>query len=120
MSATKADANAPIGIENFPRFHGPGRNLLPTKKTRMKMGIVNALQSHDQQSHLQTPTSIPTSGKDSSTHTKAAIAPIENSAPIAKSPPKISSSNRIPIAQLNHTAFAGVCVYLFTFFQYVL
>lgn len=46
MSATNADANAPMGMENLPRFHGPGRNLLPTKKTRMKIGIVNALCSH--------------------------------------------------------------------------
>jgi hypothetical protein len=43
MSATKADAITPIGIENFPRCHGPGRKRLPTKKTRMKMGMVNAL-----------------------------------------------------------------------------
>jgi hypothetical protein len=43
MSATNADAMIPIGMENLPKFHGPGRNLLPTKKTRMKMGIVNAL-----------------------------------------------------------------------------
>jgi hypothetical protein len=43
MSATKADAITPIGIESFPRFQGPGRNLLPTKNTRMKIGIVNAL-----------------------------------------------------------------------------
>jgi hypothetical protein len=45
MSATKADATTPMGIDIFPKFHGPGRNLFPTKKTRMKMGIVNALLS---------------------------------------------------------------------------
>jgi hypothetical protein len=45
MSATKADAIMPIGMENLPRCHGPGRNLLPTKNTRMKIGIVNALSS---------------------------------------------------------------------------
>jgi hypothetical protein len=43
MSATKADANTPMGMDSLPKFHGPGRNLFPTKKTRMKMGIVNAL-----------------------------------------------------------------------------
>jgi hypothetical protein len=43
MSATNADAITPMGMENLPRCHGPGRNLLPTKKTRMTMGIVNAL-----------------------------------------------------------------------------
>jgi len=43
MSATNADAMMPMGMENLPRCHGPGRNLLPTKKTRMTMGIVNAL-----------------------------------------------------------------------------
>jgi hypothetical protein len=44
MSATNADASVPMGIEARPRFHGPGRNRLPTKKTRMKIGIVNALE----------------------------------------------------------------------------
>lgn len=43
MSATKADAMTPMGMENFPRFQGPGRKRFPTKKTRMKMGIVKAL-----------------------------------------------------------------------------
>jgi len=46
MSATNADATVPIGMENLPRFQGPGRKRLPTKKTRMKIGIVNALHLH--------------------------------------------------------------------------
>jgi hypothetical protein len=45
MSATNTDASAPMGIDTLPRFHGPGRNRLPTKKTRMNIGMVNALQN---------------------------------------------------------------------------
>jgi hypothetical protein len=43
MSKTKIHATLPIALEYFPRFHGPGLKRLPTKKTRMKIGMVNAL-----------------------------------------------------------------------------
>lgn len=84
ISATKALAIHPIGMLNRPRFHGPGRKRFPTKNTLIKMGKVNA--------------------------TKAAQAPMENIAPIARDPPKISSKRAHPMAVLNQTAFTGVCV----------
>jgi hypothetical protein len=43
MSKTKAHATLPMALEYFPRFQGPGLKRLPTKKTRMKIGMVNAL-----------------------------------------------------------------------------
>ena len=43
MSMTKAEAMMPMGMEKCPRFQGPGRKRLPTKKTRMKIGVVKAL-----------------------------------------------------------------------------
>lgn len=84
INATKAHADAPIGKLALPRFHGPGRNLLPTKNTLMKTGRAKA--------------------------TKPAIAPIENRAPTARSPPKMSRVMRIPIVALNQTALTGVLV----------
>lgn len=42
MRITNAEAITPHGIENLPKFHGPWRNLFPTKKTRMKIGVVKA------------------------------------------------------------------------------
>ena len=85
MRMTKADAIMPTGIESFPRFQGPGRKRLPTKNTRMKMGVVKA--------------------------TKAAMAPIENIAPAARGPPKMRRSMRQPTEVLNHTALTGVFVF---------
>lgn len=46
--------------------------------------------------------------------TNAAIAPIENRAPAASSPPKISTAMAMPTAVLNHTALTGVRVWRFT------
>ena len=43
MRMTNADATKPMGSDNLPRFQGPGRKRLPTKKTRMKIGVVKAL-----------------------------------------------------------------------------
>jgi len=45
MSATNALAIAPIGRLKRPRFQGPGRKRLPTKKTRMKIGVVKAMKA---------------------------------------------------------------------------
>lgn len=84
MSATNALAMAPMGILKRPRFHGPALNLLPTKNTRIKMGVVKA--------------------------TNAAHAPMLKIAPIATSPPKMSKRQRIPMTLLNHTALTGVRV----------
>ena len=89
---TNALAMQPIGMLNRPKFQGPGRNLFPTKKTLMKIGVVNA--------------------------TKAASAPIEKIAPMARLPPKIRRSNRQPTALLNQTALTGVWVTVLTCFQY--
>lgn len=89
INKTKAHAETPIGILALPRFHGPGRNLLPTKKTLIKIGRVKA--------------------------TKAAMAPIENRAPTARSPPKISRVMTMPIIALNQTALTGVLVWRLTF-----
>lgn len=45
MRATKALAMQPMGILKTPKFHGPGRKRLPTKKTRMKIGVVKATKA---------------------------------------------------------------------------
>lgn len=82
MSATNTHAATPIGVLNLPRFQGPGRKRFPTKKTRMKMGMVKA--------------------------TNDATAPIEKRAPAAIGPPKISKTRRIPMTVLNQTALTGV------------
>lgn len=84
MRAVKQDAMIPIGMENLPRFHGPCLKLSPTKATLMNTGVVKA--------------------------TKAAMAPMEKSAPAARLPPKIKSSKMHPIVVLNQTALTGVCV----------
>ena len=34
-----------MGMLKRPRFHGPGLNLLPTKNTRIKIGVVNATKA---------------------------------------------------------------------------
>lgn len=88
IKATNAHAHTPIGILSLPRFQGPARNLFPTKKTLMKIGIVNA--------------------------TKAATAAIEKMAPMATGPPKIRSVRQMPMTVLNHTALTGVFVILLT------
>lgn len=88
IKATNEQASTPIGRLNLPRFHGPGLNLLPTKNTRMKIGIVKA--------------------------TNADTAAIEKIAPMAISPAKMSKVMRIPMVVLNQTALTGVCVCLFT------
>ena len=90
MRATNAQAAPPMYMLKGPRFQGPARNLFPTKKTRMKIGIVNA--------------------------TKAATAAIENSAPAASGPPKTRRVMRMPSVVLNQTALTGVRVCLFTLF----
>ena len=90
MRATNAQAALPMYMLQRPKFQGPGLNLLPTKKTRMKIGIVKA--------------------------TKAATAAMENSAPAASSPPKTRRVMRMPSVVLNQTALTGVCVCLFTRF----
>lgn len=46
MRMTKAEAMTPTGILYLPRFQGPARKRLPTKKTRMKMGVVKARYKH--------------------------------------------------------------------------
>ena len=92
MRMTNAHAMQPIGMLKRPRFHGPARNLLPTKKTRMKIGVVKA--------------------------TKAAMAPMLKMAPMAYWPPKMSSRSRMPMTLLNHTALTGVSVRVLTCFQY--
>ena len=88
MRATNAQAALPMYMLNGPRFQGPALNRLPTKKTRMKMGIVKA--------------------------TKAATAAMENSAPAARSPPKTRRTMSIPSTVLNQTALTGVLVCLLT------
>ena len=84
INATNPHANAPTYGLNLPRFQGPGLNLLPTKKTRMQIGIVKA--------------------------TKAPVAAIEKSAATATGPPKIRSVASIPITVLKQTALTGVRV----------
>lgn len=91
MRRTKAEATTPTGMLARPRFHGPARKRLPTKKTRMKIGVVKAK--------------------------KAASAPMLKMASIAAPPAKMSSRTRQPIAVLNQTAFTGVFVFGCTFFQ---
>src|SRR4051794_39765472 len=93
MSMTNADAMLPQTMLNFPRFHGPALKRLPTKNTRMKIGMVKA--------------------------TKAEMAPTEKSAPIATGPAKISNTNKIPMTVLNHTALTGVLVFVLTWLQYL-
>lgn len=88
MSETKAQAALPMYMLYFPKFHGPALNRLPTKKTRMKIGIVKA--------------------------TKAATAAMENRAPAASGPPNIRNVIQMPRVVLNQTALTGVCVCLFT------
>lgn len=61
---------------------------MPTKKIRMKIGIVNA--------------------------TKAATAAMEKRALMAMGPAKIRLTMRQPIVVLNQTALTGVCVWRFT------
>jgi len=82
IRATNATAAMPIGRLALPRFQGPFLNRLPTKNTRMKMGIVKA--------------------------TYAATAAIEKRAPAASGPPNIKSTMSIPIVVLNQTALTGV------------
>ena len=84
MSATKAQAALPMYMLKGPKFQGPALNRLPTKKTRMKMGMVKA--------------------------TKAATAAMENSAPAAIEPPKTRRTIRMPSTVLNQTALTGVWV----------
>lgn len=84
MSRTNAQAIVPMTILNLPKCQGPGRNLSPTRNTRMKIGIVNA--------------------------TKAATAAIENKAPAAMLPPNINKVMQIPRQALNQTASTGVFV----------
>jgi hypothetical protein len=43
MRSTKAEATTPIGTLKRPRFQGPGRKREPTKKTRIKIGVINAV-----------------------------------------------------------------------------
>ena len=57
---TKKLATMPVGMLKRPKFHGPGRNRLPTKNPRMKIGIVKA--------------------------TNEAVAPMLKMAPIARPP----------------------------------
>lgn len=82
ISETKAQAALPMYMLYLPKFHGPALNLFPTKKTLMKMGIVNA--------------------------TKAATAAMEKSAPAASSPPKMRKVMQMPRPVLNQTALTGV------------
>lgn len=82
MMTTNAQETPPTYMLYLPRFHGPGLNRSPAKNTRIDIGIVKA--------------------------TNAATAPIENRAPTAKGPPKISNVIRIPMHVLNQTAFTGV------------
>ena len=90
MRATNPQAKLPMYMLKGPKFQGPGLNLLPTKKTRIKIGIVKA--------------------------TKAATAAIENRAPAASGPPKTRSVMRMPSVVLNQTALTGVWVCLLTRF----
>ena len=90
MRATNAQAALPIYMLKGPKFQGPALNRLPTKNTRMKIGIVNA--------------------------TNAATAAIENRAPAASGPPKTRRVMRMPSVVLNQTALTGVWVYLLTRF----
>lgn len=112
MSMTKAEAMVPVGMEKRPRFQGPGRKRLPTKKTRIKIGVVKALNLLDFFEDVKENERV--------THTKAPIAPMLNNAPIANSPPKMSSKQAMPTAQFNHTALTGVCVCLLTCLQTLL
>lgn len=82
MRATNPQAALPIYMLKRPKFQGPALNLLPTKKTRMKIGIVKA--------------------------TNAATAAIEKSAPAASGPPKTRRVMRMPSVVLNQTALTGV------------
>lgn len=91
INATNADATNPMDMLNLPRFHGPGLNLFPTKKTRMKIGVVKA--------------------------TKAAHAPMLKIAPMVRLPPNINKSSKHPIPVLSQTALTGVRVCTLTCFQ---
>ena len=84
MTEVKAVAAVPMNGANLPRCQGPGLNLLPTMNVLIVIGIVKA--------------------------TKAAKAPIEKIAPIARSPAKIRRVRSIPTMQLNQTALTGVFV----------
>src|SRR5271155_4565768 len=84
MSPVKHEAREPMIKLNLPRCHGPRRKRLPTKKVRMKMGMVKA--------------------------TKAAMAAMLKIAPIATLPPKMSRVRQIPMTVLNQTALTGVLV----------
>lgn len=91
MRSTNPHPTVPIGVLNFPRCHGPLRNLSPTKKMRIMMGMVKA--------------------------TYAAIAAMENKAPAAMGPPKMRRVERMPMVMFAMTAFTGVLVCGFTCFQ---
>lgn len=43
INITNAHAVLPMGRVSRPRFQGPGRKRDPTRKSRMKMGIVKAM-----------------------------------------------------------------------------
>src|SRR3569833_953568 len=92
MSRVKALDAVPTTGLHLPRFHGPGRNLLPTKKVRIVMGIVKA--------------------------TQAPMAPTEKMAPMATGPANSSSVSSDPMTALHQTAMPGVLVAEFTFSQY--
>ena len=91
MSTTNALATLPITRLYRPRCQGPARKRFPTKKTRMKIGVVKAK--------------------------KAASAPMEKMASIAAPPAKMRRRTRQPMAVLNQTALTGVLVFWLTCFQ---
>lgn len=120
MRATKEQATVPQAIEYLPRFHGPGRKRSPTKRMRMAIGIVKDLETHQSVSNKPSSLCIRKKNISDKTHVNAAIPPIENSAPTARLPPKISVKRKIPITAFPHTALTGVLVYGLTTFQMLL
>lgn len=78
----------PMGLLKGPKCHGPLRNLSPTKKVLMKIGIVKAM--------------------------KAANAATLKIAPMAMLPANIRQRRRHPMVVLNQTALTGVRVVLLT------
>lgn len=82
INMTKVQAAMPIGKLALPKCQGPLLNRLPTKNTRIEMGIVKA--------------------------TNAATAAIEKRAPAASGPPNIKRLRQIPMVVLNQTALTGV------------
>ena len=93
IKAHHATAAAPRGVENLPRFHGPGLNLLTlwSQKSLIATGIVKAVY--------------------------CPIAPILNTAPMATGDANIRRPRRAPTVRTPQIAQTGVMVFLLTLDQ---